>query len=92
MDDAEGPNPSTGALLYIALACCIVSVLASVAHIYGHLANFTERAQQLNIVRILLVVPIYGAYAAYSTWAMPSSRCCAVLCHETADVQPAMPS
>lgn len=77
MSEASGPNPSTGTLLYIALACCIVSVLASVAHIYGHLANFTERAQQLNIVRILLIVPIYGACvcAAPGTPGVPQCGC-----------------
>ena len=53
-------NPSRGALLNIALVCCLLAVLGSAVHIYLHLRHFTERAQQQHIVRILLIVPIYG--------------------------------
>ena len=58
------PNPSEGGLLYFALACSLVAFAASTAHIYGHLSNFTERAQQQHIVRILVIVPVYGELPA----------------------------
>jgi len=55
-------DPSHGALLNAALACCLLAVLGSAIHIYAHLVNFTERAQQQHIVRILFIVPVYGTW------------------------------
>jgi hypothetical protein len=49
--------------VYIAFGCAAVAICVSGYNIFKHLANYTEPSLQKNIVRILIMVPLYALFS-----------------------------
>lgn len=52
--------------ILVAACACSMAAICSAIHIWGHLSNFAEPKQQIQIVRILLMVPIYAILSCCS--------------------------
>ncbi|KAH7153496.1 organic solute transporter Ostalpha-domain-containing protein [Dactylonectria macrodidyma] len=55
-----------GLLIGLAACACIVACLVSAYLIYKHAQNFTKPSQQRQVIRILLMVPVYSIACVFS--------------------------
>lgn len=60
----EEHTPSPPGLMAFSLICVFISIVLSFHLIWQHLKHYRKPDQQRNIIRILLMVPIYSAFAA----------------------------
>jgi hypothetical protein len=60
-------KPFQSPMAIIGTVCVILSCLLSLQHLLSHLRNIAS-IEQINICRILLMVPIYSVDSAISMW------------------------